>query len=236
MSDQRRDVGVVIAAAGSGSRFGVAKQFELLDGLPLYQYVVRTFSQIAAVRAIVVVGREADVPSYEKGLAELAPECEWRVVAGGASRQESVAKGLEVLTEFDDIEILLVHDAARALVEPGLIEAVIEAVRTSGAAVPALPIVDTLKRTNGKRIIETVSRENMWGAQTPQGARFETMLQAYDVTPDILLSATDESQLLERVGVQPELVPGSDRNFKITYPDDLERARLILQSRHALSA
>jgi 2-C-methyl-D-erythritol 4-phosphate cytidylyltransferase len=236
MSEGHRDVGVVIAAAGSGSRFGVAKQFELLGDLPLYQYVVRTFSQIASIRAIVVVAREEDAERYEVGLSELAPSCEWRVVAGGVSRQESVAKGLEVFCEFDDIEVLLVHDAARALVPTQLIESVIEAVRDHGAAVPAMPIVDTLKRTDGKQIIETISRQNMWAAQTPQGARFETMLRSYDVAPESLLSATDESQLLERIGVKPQIVQGSDVNFKITYPEDLERARLILQSRHALSA
>lgn len=231
--DETRDVGVVIVAAGSGSRFGALKQFELLGDVPIYQYIVRTFSRVASVRAIVLVGRKEDVPTFENGLRELAPDCEWRVVAGGSTRQESVAKGLEIFCEFDDIEILLVHDAARSLVEPRLIDEVIQMARTSGAAVPAVPIVDTLKRTDGERIIETVSRENMWAAQTPQGARFELMLGAYDVTQDILLSATDESQLLERIGVQPKLVRGSDLNFKITYPADLDRARLLLQGNHS---
>ncbi len=225
-----KDVGVVIAAAGSGTRFGSTKQFERLGDFSLYQYVTKTFAAIESVRAIVLVGREEDVPKYEAGFRELNPRCEWRVVAGGATRQESVAKGLEVFCTLsvgagEDIEILLVHDAARALVDAPLIEAVIQAVREHGSAIPALPVVDTLKRTDGERVIETVSRENLWRAQTPQGARFELMLGAYDVAPETLRAATDEAQLLERIGEHPWIVPGSELNFKITYPADLERAR-----------
>ncbi|MDP4199847.1 MAG: 2-C-methyl-D-erythritol 4-phosphate cytidylyltransferase [Bacteroidota bacterium] len=223
-----RDVGVIIAAAGSGSRFGKVKQFELLGDLALYQYVARTFSSIESIRALVLVGREEEVPTYEAGLRELKLECECHVVSGGATRQESVAKGLDVFRAFDGIEVLLVHDAARALVNPPLIEAVIRAVREHGSAIPGLPVVDTLKRTDGQRIIETVSRENLWRAQTPQGARLELMLGAYDVAPDILRTATDEAQLLERIGEHPWIVPGSESNFKITYPADLERARSVL--------
>jgi 2-C-methyl-D-erythritol 4-phosphate cytidylyltransferase len=223
----KRDVGVVIAAAGSGTRFGSTKQFEMLGDLPLYQYVVRTFSRIPSVRAIVVVSRAEDVAAFDAGLRELALQCEWRVIAGGNSRQESVAKGLEPFCKMEGIDILLVHDAARALVEELLIESVIQAVRDHGAAVPALPVVDTLKRAEGGQIVQTVSRENLWRAQTPQGARYELMLSAYDVTPEILLTATDESQLLERSGIKPHLVAGSELNFKITYPEDLQRAREI---------
>lgn len=226
----KRDVGVVIVAAGSGSRFGRAKQFELLGDLPLYQYVTRTFAQVESIAMIVLVGRTEDVPAFEAGLSELNPSCQWRVVAGGDSRQESVARGLEIFCQMDDIEILLVHDAARALVDRALIEAVIASVREHGAALPALPVVDTLKRTDGENVIETVSRENLWRAQTPQGARYELMLGAYDVTPETLNETTDESQLLERTGIHPHIVPGSELNFKITYPDDLERARLIVRN------
>jgi 2-C-methyl-D-erythritol 4-phosphate cytidylyltransferase len=228
-TDLNRDVGVIIAAAGSGSRFGMAKQFELIGELPLYQFVTRTFSLIGPVRAIVVVGRESDVPKYKQGLAALNPPCDWRVATGGGTRQDSVANGLQALREFSDVKIVLVHDAARALIDDTLILAVIGAIREHGSAVAGLEVVDTLKRVVGGEIVETLSRENIWRAQTPQGARMELMLAAYDQAKTSGFQGTDESQLLERIGEQPRLVPGSNMNFKITYPIDLERARLMVQ-------
>src|SRR5437868_397730 len=105
-----RDVGVVLAAAGSGSRFGKPKQFELISGEPIYRHVVRTFSQIASVKAVVVVTRTEDVAEIERGLSAMKLPCETQVIAGGETRQDSVANGLNLLRSDPSISIVLVHD------------------------------------------------------------------------------------------------------------------------------
>jgi 2-C-methyl-D-erythritol 4-phosphate cytidylyltransferase len=158
------------------------------------------------------------------------------VVAGGETRQDSVEKGIRALQKVDGVRIALVHDAARALVEDSVVLSVIGAVREYGSAVAAIEVVDTIKRVVEGEIVETVSRENLWRAQTPQGAKIELMLAAFDSAREAGFQGTDESQLLERIGETPRLVQGNDLNFKITYPADLERARWILQNRHTQHA
>jgi 2-C-methyl-D-erythritol 4-phosphate cytidylyltransferase len=228
---QKRDVGVVIAAAGSGDRFGKPKQFETLGGLAIYQHVVRTFSRIPAVGAIVVVTRDPDCPEMERGLSALNLVCEWRVISGGKTRQESVANGLRELQLIGQPSIALVQDVARALVSEACILNVIEAIRTHGAAIAAIPLVDTLKRVKEGGVIETVSRQNLWRAQTPQGALLADLLAAFDAARAAGYQGTDEAELLERIGKMPSIVEGSELNFKITYPTDLEWARTILANR-----
>ncbi len=153
----------------------------------------------------------------------------WKIVAGGETRQESVANGLRAVSG-NEIRIAIVHDVARALVEESLIRSVIEAIREHGAAVACIPVVDTIKRAVNNEIIETIPRENLWRAQTPQGAKVELLRAAYDAANKANVQATDESQLLERIGIHPRIVKGSEMNFKITYPSDLARARYAIQS------
>ena len=225
-----RDVAAILVAGGSSTRFGKPKQFELLGGLPIYQYVARTFSCIESIGAIVVVGREEDLIAIEAGMQELNPAAKWQVVAGGETRQESVEHGLRAIHDDPNIKIVLVHDIARPLVDDVVILSVIGATREFGSAVPAIAIVDTIKRVVDHDIVETVSRQNLWRAQTPQGAKIELLRAAYAAARDTEFQATDESQLLERIGEQPRIVPGSNMNFKITYPIDLDRARLAVSS------
>jgi 2-C-methyl-D-erythritol 4-phosphate cytidylyltransferase len=224
-----RDVAAILVAGGSSVRFGKPKQFELLGGLPLYQYVARTFSLIESIGFIVVVGRQEDLSTIEAGMHELNLAVKCQVVAGGETRQQSVGHGLRAVHDDPDIKIVLAHDIARPLVDDVVILSVIGAVREFGSAVPAIEIVDTVKRVVGGDIVETVSRENLWRAQTPQGAKIELLRAAYAAARDTEFQATDESQLLERIGEQPHLVHGSNMNFKITYPIDLDRARLAVE-------
>jgi 2-C-methyl-D-erythritol 4-phosphate cytidylyltransferase len=223
--DVGSDVAAILVAGGSATRFGKSKQFELIGDLPMYQYVARTFSRIEAVRTIVLVGRAEDIPAMEAEMRELSLPIECKIVSGGETRQESVANGLDAIRGLTDIEIVLVHDVARALVDEAIIISVIAAIREHGSAIPGIEVVDTLKRVVDGEIIETVSRENLWRAQTPQGARIELMLKAFDEARKTKFQATDEAQLLERIGEHPRIVQGSDLNFKITYQSDLERAR-----------
>ncbi len=227
---QNRDVAAILVAGGSSTRFGKPKQFELLGGLPMYQYVARTFSFIESIGSIVIVGREEDLATIEAGMKKLNPAAKWQVVAGGETRQESVGHGLRAVHDDPEIKIVLTHDIARPLVDDVVILAVIGAAREFGSAVPAIEIVDTIKRVVGGEIVETVPRENLWRAQTPQGAKIELLRTAFAAARDSEFQGTDESQLLERIGEQPRLVAGSNMNFKITYPIDLDRARLAVSS------
>jgi len=223
-----RDVAAILVAGGSSRRFGTPKHLELLGDLPLYLYVARTFSRIASMRTLVLVGREEDIPEMENGLRKFNLPIEWKVVVGGDTRQDSVGHGLRAVHGDPNIKIVLVHDVARPLVDEVMILAVIGAIREHGSAVPALEVVDTIKRVVGGEIVETVSRENLWRAQTPQGARIELLRAAFSDARDANFQGTDESQLLERIGEQPRIVPGSNLNFKITYPEDLERTRSLV--------
>jgi 2-C-methyl-D-erythritol 4-phosphate cytidylyltransferase len=228
--DVNCDVAAILVAGGSATRFGSAslampKQFELIGDLPMYQYVARTFSRIEAVKNIILVGRAEDIPAMEAGMRELNLPIEYKIVSGGVTRQESVSNGLDAIRELAGIEIVLVHDVARALVDEAIILSVISAIHQHGSAIAGIEVVDTLKRVADGEIIKTVSRENLWRAQTPQGARIELMLSAFDDARKTKFQGTDESQLLERIGVRPRIVPGSDLNFKITYQSDIERAR-----------
>lgn len=224
-----RDVAAIVVAAGSGNRFGAAKQFELLGDVPVYLHVVRTFSVIEPLRYLVMVTRPDDVDRMKQGLLGLRPPIEWMVVPGGETRQDSVAAGIEAIRKLPDIQIVLVHDVARALIDDVVVLNVIGAAREFGSAIAGLPIVDTVKRVAESEIVETVPREDLWRAQTPQAARLPLMLTAFDQAKAERYQGTDESQLLERIGEQPHIVNGSELNFKITYPADLERARQIVK-------
>jgi len=223
-------VAAILVAGGSAARFGrgsspIPKQFELIGDLPMYQYVARTFSRIESVRKIILVGRDEDVQQMEAGTQKLNLPIECKVVSGGETRQESVSNGLDAIRKLSGIEIILVHDVARALVDEEVILRVIAAICDHGSAIAGVEVVDTLKRVIEGEITGTISRENLWRAQTPQGAKAELMFAAFDAAGKSGFQGTDESQLLERIGVPPRIVPGSDRNFKITYQSDLERAR-----------
>jgi 2-C-methyl-D-erythritol 4-phosphate cytidylyltransferase len=221
------DVAAILVAGGSASRFGSRKQFELIDDLPMYQYVARTFSRVESIHTIVLVGPKSDIAEMESGLRTLNLPVQWSIVAGGETREASVANGLHAIVG-NEIKIAIVHDVARALVEEILIRSVIEAIREHGAAAACLEVVDTIKRAVGNEIMETIPRENLWRAQTPQGARLELLRMAHAAARELNIHATDESQLLERIGVNPAIVKGNEMNFKITYPSDLERARLTV--------
>ncbi len=227
-----RDVAAILVAGGSSTRFGSSssamsrKQFETIGELPMYQLVARTFSRVEPVHTIVLVGRAEDLSEMEQGLRAMNLPVKWKVVTGGETRQDSVANGLRAIRGEREIKIGIVHDVARALVDQALILSVIQAIREHGSAVACLEIVDTIKRAEGREIMETVPRENLWRAQTPQGARIELLRTAYESAREANFHGTDESQLLERIGEHPRLVTGSEMNFKITYPSDLERARL----------
>jgi len=218
------DVAVVIPAAGSGVRLGAGapKALRPLRGEPLLVHCVRRVLAAPSVGRVVV----AAPPSHVDTVAELLGPAV-TVVAGGATRQESVARALAAVpAEFD---IVLVHDAARALTPPSPAEGVAAAVRSgAGAVIPALPVVDTVKQVSAKGVVlGTVERSALRLVQTPQGFRRAVLVAAHEAAVD---SLTDDAGLVEKIGVDVHVVPGSEYALKVTRPVDLRIAEALLDS------
>lgn len=225
-------VGVVVVAAGSGSRLGadLPKAFVLLRGRPLLAYAVDTVARLARLRSLVVVvpPRHADPTNRADPVwsgVELPPGVV--VVPGGAERTDSVAAGLAALDPACDV--VLVHDAARCLTPLEVFERVVAAVVAGAAgAVPGLPLVDTVKTVDPSGVITgTPDRSGLRAVQTPQGFRREVLTTAYGSG----LHATDDAALVEQCGDHVLVVEGDPLAFKVTTPEDLERAELLLSSR-----
>lgn len=242
-------VTAVIAAAGSGERLGAGgpKAFVPLAGRPLVEWSIAAFRAAAGVRSILVAcppGHVHDLGGHDLG-----------VVDGGATRDESVANALEAVTT----ELVAIHDAARPLVTPELVEGVVGALAAdpeAAGAVAAVPITDTVKHVgnegpaeasaagstrtafathdvvNAGRVIEgTLDRRRLWAAQTPQVFRTEALRRALAAYPDDAPVATDEAMLIEAAGGKVLIYPGSAENLKVTTPLDLRVAELLLTDR-----
>ncbi len=231
-------IGVIIAAAGRGTRLGTAlpKPLIVLGGETLLARSLRLFLAYPGVASIVVV--VSDPGRFRPALGDLDHRV--RLVAGGAERQDSVRAGLRALAPTD---LILVHDAARPLVDAALVARVVEAATRHGAAVPCIPVPDTVKRVGATGMVEaTLPRDMLRLAQTPQGFASEVLRRAHDAADDAARSpgregaqgrgvaATDDVALVERLGLPVMAVAGSRRNLKITNPGDLRVAEALLAS------
>ena len=224
-----RDVGVVIVAAGSGSRVGGAelKQFRWVAGKPMLLHSLQTFMMRSDVVSVVcVLPREyvADPPPwiFQCDVERLM------LSVGGRTRSESVANGLDDLP--DEAGIVLVHDAARPLVGQGTIDRVIGAAREGGAALAALPVIDTLKEVEADGFVsKSIDRQRLWRAQTPQGFRREIIVRAHRQALAAHVTATDDAALCERLGIDVRVVRGSERALKITEEADFARAEALVR-------
>jgi 2-C-methyl-D-erythritol 4-phosphate cytidylyltransferase/2-C-methyl-D-erythritol 2,4-cyclodiphosphate synthase len=223
----RRCVALVVAA-GSGVRLGGAlpKQYRLLDGRPMLRRSIETLAGVPAVDAVRVVIGERHAELYAAAAAglDLLPP-----VVGGATRQDSVRLGLEALAEPNPA-LVLVHDAARPFVSRALIERVITELETADAVVPVVPVVDTLKRLDAAgRVAGEVPRESLARAQTPQGFRFEVLLEAHRRHANT--ACTDDTGVVAVNGVAVTTVSGEEENFKVTTEADLARAEALFADR-----
>ena len=219
---------MVIVAAGQGSRFGgdIPKQYLLLGGHPVLLHALRPFTSHPDVVSVIVVLPANDVTAPPSWLEPLLGDT-LRVVAGGASRRDSVAAGLAMLPE--GCEVVLVHDGARPFAPRDVIDAGIAAARGGHGAVPALPVADTLKRADDcGRVLCTVPREGLWQAQTPQAFPRALLERGHAADAGLERQATDDAMLVELVGGRVDLIPGSSRNIKITTPDDLALAAFLM--------
>jgi 2-C-methyl-D-erythritol 4-phosphate cytidylyltransferase/2-C-methyl-D-erythritol 2,4-cyclodiphosphate synthase len=213
-------IAAILVAAGSGTRFGTptAKQFLPLAGVPIIR---RAAAALAGADLLQPVGPAEPIALALAGLAHLP------VVPGGATRQASVRAGLEALVPHAP-DIVLVHDAARPLVPPGTVAALLAAMDRHAGAIPALPVSDTIKAARGGVIERTVPRAGLFRAQTPQAFRFPLLLALHRFAPGD--AATDDAALLEQAGHLVALVRGSEANVKITTLEDLTRMELGLLS------
>jgi 2-C-methyl-D-erythritol 4-phosphate cytidylyltransferase len=218
----------IIVAGGSSQRMGFDKLFALLDGRSVVAHSIVAFEQTESITDIIVVGRAERLPDLEEMVRAQGFQKVSAVIAGGTRRQDSVRHGLErvgVAAEF-----VAVHDAARPLVRPDLVERISQAARTHGGAACAAPVIDTLKRAdNAHAVTGGVERENLFAVQTPQIFRRHLLVKAYDAVFAADAEVTDEISAVERIGGKVVLVPNESPNFKITYPADLLLAEIILR-------
>lgn len=223
----------LLPCAGTGSRAGTAvpKQYQPVAGRPLVLHTLDALRAVSRIQRVLVVVAPDDGqwPATDTGdRIEVVP-------CGGASRAQSVFNGLSALRRqgVSDDDWVLVHDAARCLVTPGEINALIDAcVHDAVGGLLALPLPDTLKAESGGRVQQTIDRAHKWLAQTPQMFRLGALHEALRaVQAQGFAGITDEASAMERQGLQPRLVEGRASNIKVTYPHDFALAEAILRSR-----
>jgi 2-C-methyl-D-erythritol 4-phosphate cytidylyltransferase/2-C-methyl-D-erythritol 2,4-cyclodiphosphate synthase len=225
----------IVVAAGQSTRMaGADKLDHLVAGAPLLAHALAAIAAAPEVRRIVLVTASDRIERLRA--ADWLPAAVESIVAGGARRQESVAAGLAELSRLDAEAgpVILVHDGARPLVDPGLVSRVARATAAHGAAIPVLPLAETLKRIDGDQVAGTLDRDGLATAQTPQGIRrslFHAALERYPA--DGPETWTDEAALLEACRIAVHAIPGDSSNFKVTVPGDLARVDAVIVEREA---
>ncbi len=217
----------LIPCAGSGSRAGLdrPKQYQVLAGKPMVLHTLAAFATVSRVTGILVVLAPGDSFLSNRQSDYWVADC------GGATRAETVANGLKFLLQKGAAgnDWVLVHDAARCLVTPAQINVLIDACEIDlVGGLLAHPLADTLKCAVDDRVTETLQRHDKWLAQTPQMFRIDMLMHALSQAG---AEVTDESSAVESIGLRPLLVRGSAQNFKVTYPEDVALAHLLLQAR-----
>jgi len=228
--------GAVIVAAGHGSRFGRPKQLVELAGAPVLAWSVRTLAHMPEILDVVIVTEPENVEAVRAFAAAIVSDKPFSVVEGGDTRQASVRAGLEALPER--CAAVLIHDGARPLVRANDVRSAMSVVRDGQASLLAVPVIDTIKVVdNAKKTVKrTLNRQELWSAQTPQCATVRDMRRAHLEAMRSEAHASDDAALLERVGIEVQVVAGSPDNFKVTVPEDLVRAEQILRQRVPITA
>ncbi len=226
------DIYAVIPAAGSGSRMGseIPKQYQELAGVPLIQHAIDVLYRDARIQQIFVVLAPQDIHfrhfDWSAYRSKLEP-----LYCGGGTRGASVLNGLvAVAGTVEPDDWMLVHDAARPCLTAQLLNRLLtEIVDDDVGGLLAVPVADTLKRADtAQRVSETISRESLWQAQTPQMFRYRLLVEAlHRATPE---NATDEASAIEQMGLKPRLVMGSGCNLKVTWPDDVAFAQIFFNA------
>ena len=222
----------IIPAAGSGKRLGseIPKQFLPLAGVPIIFHTINRFSQCKDIDVIIVALAEEEIPSFGDQTSNFQINKTLHLVPGGKERSDSIKNALNACAALNP-DIVVVHDAVRPFVSIAQISAVIARAKETGAAILALPSTDTLKEVNVGFITKTLDRKTIFRAQTPQAFRYELLLRAneqarMDNVPSEFM--TDDSLLIERLGIPIAIVEGSANNIKITTPEDLKLAGKLI--------
>jgi 2-C-methyl-D-erythritol 4-phosphate cytidylyltransferase/2-C-methyl-D-erythritol 2,4-cyclodiphosphate synthase len=212
----------IVVAAGSGSRAGGAKQWRALGGRPVVRWSVEALLKAGAEDVVIVVstGSEAEAQTALAGLSG------WRLATGGDTRAASVRHGLQALGGPGDRPVLI-HDAARPLLEAAVIRRLIEALDDADGALPALPVADSLRRAEDGLVSGVAERDGLWRAQTPQAFRYQAIVDAYAAWPEAE-AATDEAAVLERAGGRVRIVQGDARLMKLTFSEDFAMAEALI--------
>ena len=218
--------GAVIVAAGTASRMGgIDKVMAELEGEPMILRTVRTFQTCEAIREIVIVTREdliLPIMHLCAGLDKVKA-----VVVGGSSRQESVERGLNALS--NKVKLVAVQDGARPLITHAVIDRTVRAAHSYGAAAPAIPVKDTIKVVTGGMVKETPDRKTLQAVQTPQVFDLDMLRGALKKAKEDGAEVTDDCSAVERLGMSIKIVEGDERNIKVTTPMDLKIAKLLLE-------
>ncbi len=222
----------IIPAAGSGVRMGSgrAKQFLDIEGKPLLVATLRPFELSRSIDAVIVVVPSSDLDYCRKEIVEAFKfDKVQKIVAGGKRRQDSVRLGLEAAEQ--NYDLALIHDGVRPVLSENFIERIIEAANSHGAAISALPAKDTVKEVdNNEKVVMTYDRSLVWLVQTPQVFRYKDILAAHQKAfQEGWEEATDDSALMEKLGIPVKVVEGSEQNIKVTTPNDLELAKFFLE-------
>ena len=229
MEKKYKKTAAIVLAAGSGSRMSADKTKQMLeiDGKSILKHTLLAFEAAKSISEIVVVCRDGEQNFVNNELQSIG-KCS-KIVTGGKCRAESASNGFYQIS--DDIEYIMIHDAARCLITPYEIDLVAKAVYEYKAATASVAVSDTLKRCNGKRITETVPRKDLRAVQTPQAFERDLYSRALACAPIIDETITDDNMLLENMGISPYCVETLPSNIKITTSYDLEFAEFILLKR-----
>ena len=225
--------GAVLAAGGQSARMGeIDKTVAKLAGRPVIDWVLDAFAHSPAVSELVVVTSERNAAAVRAALDRQDWSIPVRITAGGVTRQDSVAAGVRQLSL--DATLVLIHDVARPLVTPALIDGAVAAGAELGAVVTALPVTDTIKRVAADgSVLETLDRSALRAVQTPQVFRRDWLEMAYQLAMDVLV--TDEAALLERAGFTVHTIPGTRENIKLTTPLDMRIAEALIIDRQSVA-
>ena len=209
----------LIVAAGKGTRAGgtAPKQWQNLLGKRIIDHSIDLFKNNSQISEVMVVLHSDDV--------DLLNRNDVLFTEGGATRSDSVKYGLKALQQIERPDYVLIHDAARPVTPPDLINTIIENLKITDAVAPALPVSDTLWEVIDERVVKTKSRNNIWRAQTPQGFSFNKILEAHNASSHF---ATDDVEVAIAAGIQVKVISGSEENIKITTPEDFERVMTVL--------
>lgn len=221
----------IVPAAGIGKRFGggANKPFLKLGGKPLLIWALEVLESLPEVKEIIPVLKDGDMELGVGILEEYRISKVRRIAPGGSDRQDSVFHGLKLADGGKGI--ILVHDGVRPLIEPLIVQEAVRQLQSADGVVVGVPVKDTIKEVGNGEVKHTLKRETLWAVQTPQVFRYETIYTAYEKAARESYCATDDSALVERYGGRIKMVMGSYSNIKITTPEDLKIAEMLLEMR-----